>query len=54
MHHATWRIFGESESAQADTLEKLNRLIFGRAYAPTPDSVFYWTTTTNAETNKES
>jgi hypothetical protein len=49
-YYARWRAHGESNYAEADSMDKLELLVFGRAYAPCREQVsFYCTTTTDKE-----
>jgi hypothetical protein len=45
-YYAYWRASGENCTAQAESMDKLQTLVFGRSYAPSPNEVNYYSTTT--------
>jgi hypothetical protein len=44
-YHAYWRANGENCTAQAESMGRLQTLVFGRSYAPSPNEVNYYSTT---------
>jgi len=48
-YHAYWRANGENCTAQAESMERLKTLVFGRAYAPSPSDVNYYSSTTTTD-----
>jgi hypothetical protein len=53
-YHAYWRANGENCTAQAESRERLRVLVFGKAYAPSPNEVNYYSSTTTTTDNKDS
>jgi len=47
-YYAYWRASGENCTAQAESMDKLQTLVFGRSYAPSPNEVNYYSSTTDA------
>jgi len=48
-YYAYWRASGENCTAQAESMDKLQTLVFGRSYAPSPNEVNYYSTTTTTD-----
>ena len=44
-YYAYWRANGENCTAQAESMERLQTLVFGRSYAPSPNEVNYYSST---------
>jgi hypothetical protein len=48
-YYAYWRASGENCTAQAESMDKLQTLVFGRSYAPSLNEVNYYSSKTTTD-----